>query len=113
MNIQLPEKLYYSIGEVAQAFEVNTSLIRFWEKEFDIIAPKKNLKGNRYFTPKDIENLKVIYHLVKEKGYTLEGAKEVLKSQNKLNKKVEILSRLEHVKSELQKLKELLDENEE
>jgi DNA-binding transcriptional MerR regulator len=66
MHIDLPEKLYYSIGEVAVAFSVNTSLIRFWEKEFDVLQPKKNAKGNRKFTPKDIKNLELIYHLVKE-----------------------------------------------
>lgn len=110
MNVQLPEKLYYSIGEVAQAFNVNTSLIRFWEKEFDSISPKKNKKGDRFFTPKDVENFKIIFHLVKEKGYTLEGAKVVLQSQKNLSKKVEIITRLELVKAELIKLKELLDE---
>ncbi|CVK15617.1 DNA-binding transcriptional regulator, MerR family [Apibacter mensalis] len=110
MNVQLPEKLYYSIGEVAQAFNVNSSLIRFWEKEFDIISPKKNKKGNRFFTPKDIENFKIIFHLVKEKGYTLEGAKVALQSQQNLSVKVEIITRLEMVKAELIKLKELLDE---
>jgi len=68
----LPDKRYYSIGEVAKAFEVNTSLIRFWETTFDILKPKKNAKGNRKFTPEDIKNLQLIYHLVKEKGYTLE-----------------------------------------
>ncbi|MDR1877596.1 MAG: MerR family transcriptional regulator [Flavobacteriaceae bacterium] len=109
MNIQLPEKLYYSIGEVAQAFNVNASLIRFWEKEFDSIAPKKNKKGDRFFTSKDIENLKIIYHLVKERGYTLDGARSVLVTQPKISKRIEIISRLELVKAELVKLKELLD----
>jgi DNA-binding transcriptional MerR regulator len=75
MHIDLPEKRYYGIGEVAKAFKVNASLIRFWEKEFDVIKPKKNAKGNRKFTPDDIKNLKFIYHLVKERGFTLEGAK--------------------------------------
>ena len=69
------EKLFYSIGEVADMFKVNTSLIRFWEKEFDIIKPKKNKKGNRLFTKEDIENFHIIYHLVKERGMTLKGAK--------------------------------------
>ncbi len=73
-------KSYYSIGEVAEMFEVSTSLIRFWETEFDIIQPKKNRKGDRLFTQKDIENIKLIYHLVKEQGYTLKGAKEHLKT---------------------------------
>ena len=83
MHIELPEKRYYGIGEVAKAFNVNTSLIRFWEKEFDIIKPKKNAKGNRKFTPEDIKNLKFIYHLVKERGFTLEGAKIHLKEERK------------------------------
>ena len=69
------EKLFYSIGEVADMFGVNTSLIRFWEKNFDLIKPKKNKKGNRLFTKKDINNFKLIYHLVKEQRLTLEGAR--------------------------------------
>jgi DNA-binding transcriptional MerR regulator len=76
-------KLFYSISEVAEMFNVNASLIRFWEKEFDIIKPKKNKKGNRLFTPEDIENLKVIYNLVKEQGLTLDGAKKYLKENRK------------------------------
>src|SRR5690554_7444778 len=79
MQINLPDKLYYSIGEVAKAFDVNTSLIRFWEKEFDILKPKKNAKGDRKFTPQDIKNLELIYHLVKVRGFTLDGAKIQLK----------------------------------
>src|SRR5688572_14840517 len=74
------EKLYYSIGEVAEIFSVAPSLIRFWESEFDIIKPKKNRKGNRQFTKEDIDNVKTIYHLVKEKGFTLQGAKEMLRN---------------------------------
>jgi DNA-binding transcriptional MerR regulator len=76
------EKLYYSIGEVANMFGVNTSLIRFWEKNFDVIKPKKNKKGNRLFTKSDIQNFKMIYHLVKEQRLTLEGARLKL-SENK------------------------------
>ena len=72
------EKIYYTIGEVAELFEVNQSLIRFWEKEFDILKPQKNKKGNRLFTKNDLDNLRLIYHLVKERGYTLQGAKEKL-----------------------------------
>ena len=79
-------KLYYTIGEVAEMFHVNTSLIRFWEKEFDIIKPKKNKKGNRLFTPEDLDNFKVIYNLVKEQGLTLEGAKKYLKENRKVVK---------------------------
>lgn len=76
-------KLFYSIGEVSDMFKVNASLIRFWEKEFDIIKPKKNKKGNRLFTPEDIDSFKVIYNLVKEQGLTLEGAKKYLKDNKK------------------------------
>jgi DNA-binding transcriptional MerR regulator len=106
MHINLPEKRYYAIGEVAKAFGVNTSLIRFWEKEFDVIKPKKNAKGNRKFTPEDIKNLKFIYHLVKERGFTLEGAKTHLKEEKKktLNN-FEIINKLEGIKNQLVKIK--------
>ena len=83
MELNLPEKRYYSIGEVAEAFSVNTSLIRFWEKEFEVIKPKKNAKGDRRFTPEDLVQLKRIYELVKERGFTLEGAKAELKTTGK------------------------------
>lgn len=109
MHIDLPEKLYYSIGEVAKAFDVNTSLIRFWEKEFDAIEPKKNAKGTRKFTPKDIKNLELIYHLVKERGFTLEGAKTHLKEGKKgILSNFEIIRKLETVKAQLLELKENL-----
>ncbi len=75
-----PERVYYTIGEVARMFDVNTSLIRFWENEFDIIRPHKNKKGNRLFTERDMRYLHIIYNLVKVKGYTLQGAREVLKN---------------------------------
>ena len=81
MHLELPTKRYYSIGEIAKAFDVNASLIRFWDKEFEALKPKKNAKGNRKFTPEDIKNLKFIYHLVKERGFTLEGAKTHLKEE--------------------------------
>ena len=77
------EKLFYPIGEVAKMYKVNVSLIRFWEKEFDILKPKKNKKGNRMFTKQDMENLDIIFHLVKERGFTLEGAKKKLKENKK------------------------------
>ena len=109
MHINLPEKRYYGIGEVAKAFDVNTSLIRFWEKEFDVIKPKKNAKGNRKFTPEDINNLKFIYHLVKERGFTLEGAKTHLKEEKKKTlDNFEIISKLEGVKNQLVKIKDHL-----
>jgi DNA-binding transcriptional MerR regulator len=109
MHIDLPEKRYYKIGEVAKAFSVNTSLIRFWEKEFDIIKPKKNAKGNRLFTSEDISNFKLIYNLVKERGFTLEGAKKKLKKNPEgIVNNHEIISRLEAVKAELIKIKNQL-----
>lgn len=109
MHIDLPERLYYNIGEVAAAFGVNTSLIRFWEKEFDALKPKKNAKGNRKFTPQDIKNLELIYHLVKERGFTLEGAKTHLKeNKQKTLDQFEIIRKLETVKAELIKIKEQL-----
>ena len=99
-------KLYYSIGEVSEMFDVNASLIRFWEKEFSIIKPKKNKKGNRLFTAKDIENLRRIYDLVKVKGFTLEGAKAQLKSKSDLTSgPSDLIAKLEAIKSELIVLK--------
>ncbi|WP_297761126.1 MerR family transcriptional regulator [uncultured Muriicola sp.] len=109
MHVELPEKRYYGIGEVARAFEVNTSLIRFWEKEFDELQPKKNAKGNRKFTPEDIKNLQLIYHLVKERGFTLDGAKTHLKEERqKTLSNFEIIQKLERVKAELIKIKQQL-----
>ena len=106
MHIDLPEKRYYAIGEVANAFGVNTSLIRFWEKEFNVLKPKKNAKGNRKFTPEDIKNLKLIYHLVKERGFTLEGAKTHLKGEDKVAlNNFEIIDTLENIKTQLLKIK--------
>lgn len=99
------KKLYYSIGEVAEMFKVNTSLIRFWEKEFTAIKPKKNKKGNRLFTVKDIETFKVIYQLVKVEGYTLDGAKQKLRSDKEgkpaVNNNELILEKLESLKQNL------------
>ncbi|MCF8464169.1 MAG: MerR family transcriptional regulator [Flavobacteriales bacterium] len=102
-------KLYYSIGEVAKMFDVNNSLIRFWEKEFDILKPKKNAKGNRLFTQKDVDNLKIIFHLVKERGFTLEGAKKKLrenKSDSTPNE--EIVERLKEIRGFLVELRDNL-----
>lgn len=109
MHVDLPEKLYYSIGEVSKAFGVNNSLIRFWEKEFDVLQPKKNAKGNRKFTPQDIKNLELIYHLVKERGFTLEGAKTHLKEDKKETlTNFDIIRKLENVKAQLLELKKNL-----
>lgn len=101
------EKLYYSIGEVAQSLDVNVSLIRFWEKQFDILQPKKNKKGNRMFTAADFENLKLIYHLVKVRGFTLEGAKnKLVENREDTINNFEIVSRLKEIRSFLVELKE-------
>lgn len=101
------EKLYYSIGEVAEIFTVAPSLIRFWESEFDIIKPKKNRKGNRQFTKEDIDNVRTIYHLVKEKGFTLQGAKEMLRNDSQAVKdKMEMLDSLRNVRKFLAELRE-------
>lgn len=106
MQLDLPEKRYYSIGELAKAFSVNASLIRFWDKEFDVLKPKKNAKGNRMFTPEDVKNLQLIYHLVKERGFTLDGARVHLKEgQKKTLDKYEIISKLESIKINLINLK--------
>jgi DNA-binding transcriptional MerR regulator len=103
------EKLYYSIGEVARMFNVNASLIRFWEKEFDIIKPKKNKKGNRFFTKQDIENFNLIFHLVKERGLTLAGAKKKLKEnrEDTINN-FEVVRTLTEIKNVLLEIKESL-----
>lgn len=106
MYINLPEKRYYKIGEVAKAFGLNTSHIRFWEKEFDVLKPKKNKKGNRLFTQEDLKNLKLIYHLVKEKGFTLEGAKSKMKENPRgVEGNYDIIIRLERIKAELVNIK--------
>ena len=100
-------KMYYTMGEVTEMFAVNASQIRFYEKEFDVLQPKKNKKGNRLFTPEDVDNLKIIFHLVDDKGFTLKGAKEHLKnntSEVKENQKV--IASLEKLKDFLLKLNE-------
>ncbi len=103
------EKRYYSIGAVAEELSVATSLIRFWESEFDIIKPKKNRKGNRQFTKVDIENVKLIYHLVKERGYTLQGARDLIKNDSSAAKdKLDIINSLRKVRSFLLELKDQL-----
>lgn len=103
------EKKYYTIGEVASQFNVATSLIRFWETEFDVIKPKKNRKGNRQFTREDIENVKLIYHLVKEKGFTLQGAKEMLKQDSHAVKdKMDVIDSLNNIRSFLCEVRDQL-----
>lgn len=103
------EKKYYTIGEVADQLGVATSLIRFWEGEFDIIKPKKNRKGNRQFTKEDVRNVKLIYYLVKEKGFTLQGARDFIKNDiDVASDKIELIESLKKVRSFLESLKKEL-----
>lgn len=99
------QKLYYSIGDVAAMFHENTSLIRYWENEFSILKPKKNKKGDRFFRPEDIKNLKMIYHLLRERKYTIEGAKEFIKNNKAAGEKHEMIESLEKIKIFLIELK--------
>lgn len=109
--VEIPEdeilfqKQYYSIGDVACMFKENTSLIRYWENEFDILKPKKNKKGDRYFRPEDVKNLKMIYHLLRERKYTIEGAKEFLKNNKAAGEKHEMIESLQKIKLFLLELK--------
>ena len=99
-------KLYYSIGEVADMFDVSASLIRYWESEFDYLKPQKNSKGDRRFTKQNVDQLNLIYHLVKEKGYTLDGAKRELKDIRKSQQqKNQLIKKLKAVRKGLEKLK--------
>jgi DNA-binding transcriptional MerR regulator len=109
LNQPSSQKLYYTIGEVAEIFSVNTSLIRFWEKEFPVLQPKKNKKGNRLFTQSDIANLRIIYHLVKERGFTLDGArKKMRENKDDVAKNVEVVTRLQNVRQQLSRIRDLL-----
>ena len=108
MHVNLPEKRYYSIGEVANAFGVKPSLLRFWEKEFKEIQPKKKQSGIRKYTPENVLTIQFIFHLVKEKGMTLEGAKKHLKIKYVDNSKEILLTKLELIKQSLEQLKEKL-----
>lgn len=110
-NIDIPEdailfeKQYYSMGAVAEMFKVNQSLIRFWENEFDIIKPKKNGKGDRFFRPEDVKSLQLIHQLLRERKYTIEGAKEFLKKNNKAAENFKMVESLKKIKSFLVELK--------
>lgn len=105
----MADKLFYSMGEVAEMFDVNTSLIRHWESQFSILRPKRNKKGNRLFSPQDVENLKLIYHLVKERGMTLEGAKKALRkapSESGVDRDAELMERLQRIRALLVEVRE-------
>lgn len=109
LDIDQSTKVYYSIGEVSKILDVKTSLVRFWEKEFEILKPKKNKKGNRQFTKEDVKNCLLIYHLVKERGYTLNGAKEVIKTRRSdIKNQKSIIDKMIKIKSFLLNLKEQL-----
>ena len=108
-NEDADEKLFYTIGEVAKRFDVNASLIRFWEKEFDSIKPQKNKKGNRLFTKEDLNNFHLIFHLVKERGYTLQGAKMKMKQNRvELEQSHEVIKNLQKIRSFLVEMKSTL-----
>lgn len=109
----MAEKLFYSMGEVAEMFDVNLSLIRYWDSKFDVLKPKKNKKGNRMFRPEDIENFRVIYHLVKECGMTLEGAQRVMRNRAKgdVSQSADLVERLQSVRSMLVEMREMLGED--
>ena len=92
-------KQYYTMGEVSEMFKVNQSLLRYWETEFDILQPRKNKKGDRYFRPVDIKNLHLIYHLLRQKKYTIEGARDFLRKNKKARERFEVIERLEQIKS--------------
>lgn len=104
-----PDKIFYSMGEVAEMLDVNHSLLRFWEQKFDILKPKKNKKGNRMFSPEDVRNLKVIYHLVKERGMTLAGAQKYMKASRKqIERDMELAERLQSIRSLLAEVRDAL-----
>ena len=109
MHVNLPEKRYYRIGEIAKAFNVNPSLLRFWEKEFKEIQPRKKEGGARKYTPDDVNTIQKIYYLLKEKGLTIEGAKKQLKLKNLAeDRNLELIQKLEQLKSDLVQLRENL-----
>ena len=108
MSVNIPEKRYYTIGEVAKAFDVKPSLLRFWENEFETIKPKKNSKGTRKYTPDNLKQIQFVYHLVKEKGMTLAGAKKQMNQMGNPEAKVLLLDKLKKIRAELQSIKDQL-----
>ncbi len=105
IDTQNLDKLYYTIGEVAEMFEVSRSLLRYWENEFSFLTPRKNRKGDRLFTKENIQQIQIIYNLVKERGFTLEGAKQELrKEKNTLGEQFDLVDRLKVILSKLKDL---------
>lgn len=118
MNNMESKKIYYTVGELVEMFDVNASLIRHWEGQFDIIKPVRNKKGNRLFTTADVENFKLIYHLVKERGMTLDGAKKALKrgsmvTGSSLERDAKIMERLQHLRTMLVEIRSAIKEGDE
>ncbi len=106
---QLPDKIYYSIAELSDHFGVAKSLLRYWEKEFDKINPKRNAKGTRFYSKQDVEQIRLVYHLVKEKGHTLDGARKELKTRKKqVVSRIQVKESLQHIKSNLEQLRDQL-----
>ncbi len=106
----MSKKVYYKIGDVSERFDVNASLLRYWEKEFSFINPKKNTKGTRYYTQKDMDNIEIVHHLVKEKGLTIQGAKEYLENRKNEDSvdKLEVIVTLKRTRELLSEIKEVL-----
>ena len=106
----MAEKLYYKIGDVAERYDVNPSLIRYWEQEFDIIKPRKSAKGTRLFTRKDVDNFEIIFHLVKEKGMTIQGVKDFMARQRKNDTidKLEVINTLKRTRAMLADVRDLM-----
>ena len=105
----MAEKLFYSMGEVAEMFDVNPSLLRYWEEQFPTLRPKRNKKGNRHYSPQDLEQIKTIYHLVKERGMKIEGAKKALREQRRsgeVNRNAELMERLQRIRALLEEVRE-------
>ncbi len=103
------EKVYFSIGEVAAMFKVNPSLLRFWEKEFDTLAPRKNRKGTRQYSRRDIEQIRIIFHLVKEKGMTLDGArKKIRENRDEIDHSQDVIRRLQDIRNLLKEMHDQL-----
>lgn len=110
INFENTSRLYYSVKEVARHFGVKESLLRFWETEFDTISPRKTESGARQYTREDIEDIAVVYHLVKEKGMTLEGARQTLRhKKDETTRKLEVIKKLEQIKRELEELEKEFD----
>lgn len=110
IDFENSKKLYYSLKEVARHFGVNESLLRYWEEQFESISPRKTAGGTRQYSQKDIEDISTVYHIVKEKGMTLEGARQALKAKkDEITRKLQVIEKLESIRKELKSLEEAFD----